>query len=82
MRQHQLAPNTLWSEITESAVMEDPARALENLQRLQTLGVKLSIDDFGTGYSSLAYLKRLSVDELKLDKAFVLNMDNDGAIIV
>ena len=71
-------------EITESAMMDDPQRALATLDRLSAMGFKLSIDDFGTGYSSLAYLKRLPVDELKIDQSFVLNMqaDADDATIV
>ena len=74
---HAMAPMTLCLEITESAIMDDPQRALATLERLHGQGFKLSIDDFGTGYSSLAYLKRLPVDELKIDQSFVLNMEHD-----
>ena len=77
-------PATLTLEITESGVMTDPEAAIAMLRGLRHVGVRLSVDDFGTGYSSLSYLKRLPVDEVKLDKSFVLNMtsDADDAAIV
>jgi EAL domain-containing protein (putative c-di-GMP-specific phosphodiesterase class I) len=64
-------------EITESAVMADPERALSAMSRLAAAGVGFAIDDFGTGYSSLSYLKRLPARSLKIDKSFVQHMDND-----
>jgi len=70
-------PEHLVLEVTESAMMVDPKRSLETLTRFHDLGVKLAIDDFGTGYSSLAYVKKLPVEELKIDKSFVMNMDKD-----
>jgi EAL domain-containing protein (putative c-di-GMP-specific phosphodiesterase class I) len=81
---HRVPPSALCLEITESAIMDDPQRALATLDTLAAMGFKLSIDDFGTGYSSLAYLKRLPVDELKIDQSFVRNMqsDKDDAMIV
>jgi len=71
-------PRRLTLEITESSVMEDPARAIDVLERLHRIGIRLSVDDFGTGYSSLTYLKRLPVDEVKIDKSFVLTMATDA----
>jgi diguanylate cyclase (GGDEF)-like protein/PAS domain S-box-containing protein len=71
-------------EITESAMMLDPGRALRVIQEIDKLGVLISIDDFGTGYSSLGYLRDLPVHSLKLDKSFVMGMRNntDDRIIV
>ncbi len=71
-------PRQLGLEITESALMVDPAAALTVLERLATLGCRLSLDDFGTGYSSLAYLQKLPIDELRIDRSFVLAMLRDG----
>jgi diguanylate cyclase (GGDEF)-like protein len=72
-----LPTHLLRLEVTETAVMADPRVAMATLNQLHDLGIKLSIDDYGTGYSSMAYLKRLPVDELKVDRTFVLNMDSD-----
>ena len=75
---HGVEPRRLTLEITESSVMADPERAMDVLQRLSGIGIRLSVDDFGTGYSSLTYLKKLPVDEVKIDKSFVLSMATDA----
>jgi EAL domain-containing protein (putative c-di-GMP-specific phosphodiesterase class I)/GGDEF domain-containing protein len=77
-------PSHLELEITESAIMDDPQRALRTLKAIRGLGVRFAIDDFGTGYSSLAHLKKLPVSSIKIDKSFTQNMesDNESAVIV
>lgn len=74
LTRHGIAPQQLELEITESAVMSDPNRSLEILQRIHQMGITLSIDDYGTGYSSLAYLQGLPIQTLKIDLSFVRNM--------
>ncbi len=66
-------------EITESAVIRHPETILRRLQQIRDLGVTLSIDDFGTGYTSLSYLKQLPVQQLKIDKTFIMNLTSDSA---
>lgn len=73
-----LPASALTLEITESVAMQDPHASIERLGLIRSLGVRLAIDDFGTGYSSLAYLKRLPLDYLKLDQAFVQDLETDS----
>jgi diguanylate cyclase (GGDEF)-like protein len=79
LERHRCSAQWIALEITESAVLDDPAHAIRNLERLHALGCKLAIDDYGTGYSSLAYLRRLPVHELKIDKSFVIGMATDAS---
>lgn len=84
LKRCEVAPQFLELEITESIIMADPIRAMEILSELRKMGIGLSIDDFGTGYSSLGYLKKLAVDEIKIDKSFVKEMahnEDDTAIV-
>jgi diguanylate cyclase (GGDEF)-like protein len=73
---HGTPPASLALEITENILMADPARSMVCLKRLSGMGVRLVIDDFGTGYSSLSYLRRLPIDELKIDRSFVAGLNN------
>ena len=80
---YSLAPGKLTLELTETQMAEDLPMARLILRRLQAIGAELSIDDFGTGYSSLSYLSKLPLDELKIDRSFVLELDSDhGAAVV
>jgi EAL domain-containing protein (putative c-di-GMP-specific phosphodiesterase class I) len=84
LEEYRVSPARITLEVTESAMMRDPEQAMQSITRISKTGVKFSIDDFGTGYSSLAYLKKLPVAEIKIDKSFVRDMqqDNDDATIV
>ena len=77
-------PTELTVEVTESSIMTDPRRAIDVIQHLRRVGVVVAIDDYGTGHASLTYLKRLEIDELKIDRSFIMNMSHSGsdAIIV
>jgi diguanylate cyclase (GGDEF)-like protein len=77
LARYRVPPELLTLEVTENTVMTDPHRAGAVLAMLRAGGVKIAIDDYGTGYSSLAYLKRLSVDELKIDRSFIMGMTSD-----
>ena len=84
LAEHRLDPRHLVLEITESALMEDTARTMATIDQLDRMGVRLALDDFGTGYSSLAYLRRLPVAELKIDRSFVSDLllnGNDDVIV-
>ncbi len=77
LAEHDIAPNRLELEITESVVMANAEQSIVTLRGLKSVGVTLAIDDFGTGYSSLSYLKRLPIDTLKIDKEFVGDITTD-----
>ena len=84
LRRYNVPASRLTIEITENTIMADPKRVAEVLGRLRLLGVRLAVDDYGTGFSSLSHLRRISVDELKIDRSFVLQMrtDDHSAVIV
>jgi diguanylate cyclase (GGDEF)-like protein/PAS domain S-box-containing protein len=84
LEQHKVKPDLLKLELTESLVIEDVVETVTKMEALRELGVHIAIDDFGTGYSSLAYLKRLPIDQIKIDKSFVLDLtrnSSDAAIV-
>jgi EAL domain-containing protein (putative c-di-GMP-specific phosphodiesterase class I) len=81
---NQLAGSRFTLELTESALISDPERVAETMHQLKSLGATLAMDDFGTGYSNLAYLQKLPIDVLKMDRSFVTGMlaDRDKVAIV
>ena len=84
LAQQNLAPENLILEISENDIMSEPLRAKNTLDKIKQTGIKLSIDDFGTGYSSLSYLKKLPIDEIKIDRSFIVDMleNRDEDVIV
>ena len=74
---HGVPATSLILEVTESLVMADPERAIRCLDELHDMGVRLVLDDFGKGYSSLSYLRRLPVDEIKIDRSFIISLADD-----
>jgi diguanylate cyclase (GGDEF)-like protein/PAS domain S-box-containing protein len=84
LARHGAEPGLLMLEVTEGLVIDNPGRTISTMLELARLGVRFSIDDFGTGYSSLAYLKRLPIHELKIDRSFIRDLPHDGddAVIV
>ena len=75
LRRYDLNPVCLQIEVTESVLMQDPARTISQLNHLRNLGIQIAIDDFGTGYSSLSYLRRMPVDHLKIDRSFIKGLE-------
>jgi diguanylate cyclase (GGDEF)-like protein len=84
LTRHRVAPERIQIEITESALLADPSRAISTVNRVCALGVSVALDDFGTGYSSLQHLRKLPIAEIKIDKSFVAGMadNHDDAAIV
>lgn len=77
IQSHQLSPDRIMLEITEGVIIDNPDDIIEKIIALKECGIKISVDDFGTGYSSLGYLKRLPLDELKIDRSFIQEIEND-----
>ena len=74
----QLPASNLCIEVTENAIMKNPLRSVDILNKFHDLGIKVSVDDFGTGYSSLAYLQKFPISELKIDKSFITDLSRDS----
>lgn len=84
LSEERVPATSLKIELTETALMSDPERVIRILEPMSSMGVRVAVDDFGTGYSSLAYLRRLPVDEIKIDRSFVSEMrvEDEAAVIV
>ena len=78
VRRHDINPNLLMLELTESMLLQDIDDIIASMNSLKAIGIKISLDDFGTGYSSLQYLKRLPLDQLKIDKSFIQDISSDS----
>jgi len=78
LKTHAVPPGKFTIEVTESLLIKDAGSAVSTLSRLRELGVRISMDDFGTGYSSLSYLRRLPIDQLKIDRSFIKNITEDA----
>ncbi len=78
LRRSRLPAKNLWLEVTESTMIDDPEQTLRTLQKLRDLGLRIALDDFGTGYSSLSLLQRFPLQRIKIDRAFVQNVAEDG----
>jgi len=78
LKRSRLPAENLWLEVTESMMIDDPDQALRTLQKLAELGVRVALDDFGTGYSSLSLLQRFPLQRIKIDRAFVNNVAEEG----
>ena len=76
MKRHEILPNSLILELTETAAMEDLVTAARELAQLRKIGVRIALDDFGTGYMSLAHLRSLPIDQLKIDRSFVADLES------
>ncbi len=84
LKTHDVQPAYIELEVTETAIMSEPLKAIENIKKLSSMGLQISIDDFGTGYSSMTYLRKLQVAKIKIDKSFVMEMhhnENDQIIV-
>jgi EAL domain-containing protein (putative c-di-GMP-specific phosphodiesterase class I) len=79
IKRSQVNPQLLTLELTESMLLEDVEKKIGLMQRLKKIGVKLAIDDFGTGYSSLSYLRKLPLDELKIDRSFLIDLTENSS---
>ena len=77
LAKYQVLPANIELEVTETAIMSEPLKAIENIKKLSGMGLQIAIDDFGTGYSSMAYLRKLLVAKIKIDKSFVMDMQNN-----
>ena len=80
--EHKINPSKLELEITENILMDEPQIIIDALTRLKSQGISIALDDFGTGFSSLSYLQKLPLDRLKVDRAFVTDIEKEGQSVI